>query len=321
MGVAGNVLAPEALDSLAVQTRMLAAAPEFHLLGNHLLANAKALLFAGCFFDGSEAAAWLRQGLSIYDRELPEQILTDGGHFELSPMYHAIILNDLLDVTNVGIAYGAELPELTAWTDGLRKTIERMRAWLTAMTHPDGLIAFFNDATFDQAPGRDMLEAYAARLDLGQSPALNDGTTVLETSGYVRYSHEGTALIADIGRIGPDYLPGHAHADTLSFELSVQGRRALVNSGVSRYGDDTERLRQRGTAAHNTVTIDQADSSEIWSGFRVARRARPHDLRVDAHGDAVTLSCAHDGYRRLPGHVTHERIWTIAPVAWRSKIA
>ena len=96
-------LSGEALDrawlaSLAVQARWLARHIEWHLLGNHLLANAKALLFAGLFFDGPEAWRWFEQGLSIYEREIPRQILADGGHFELSPMYHAIILEDFLDV-------------------------------------------------------------------------------------------------------------------------------------------------------------------------------------------------------------------------------
>ena len=39
-------------------------------------------------------------------------------------------------------------------------------------------------------------------------------------------------------------------------ELSLFGHRMLVNSGVSCYGDSRERLRQRATAAHNTVVID-----------------------------------------------------------------
>ncbi|EQD67636.1 Heparinase II/III family protein, partial [mine drainage metagenome] len=108
----------------------------------------------------------------------------------------------------------------------------------------------------------------------------------------------------------PDYLPGHAHADTLSFELSLHGQRTLVNGGTATYEPGPERLRQRGTAAHNTVTVDGQDSSEVWSSFRVARRARPLDVAwgVDATG-ALWLAAAHDGYRRLPGHVTHRRRW------------
>ena len=46
-------LPDEALYSLAVQTRYLFKKLEYHLLGNHLYVNAKALVFAGLFFDGS----------------------------------------------------------------------------------------------------------------------------------------------------------------------------------------------------------------------------------------------------------------------------
>src|SRR5690606_25718690 len=80
--LAGNELPPAALHSLAVQARWLMRRLEFHLLGNHLFANAKALVFAGCFFRGDEADAWLARGLAILRREVPEQILADGGQFE-----------------------------------------------------------------------------------------------------------------------------------------------------------------------------------------------------------------------------------------------
>jgi uncharacterized heparinase superfamily protein len=115
------------------------------------------------------------------------------------------------------------------------------------------------------------------------------------------------AAFLDVASIGPDYLPGHAHADTLSFELSLERQRVIVDSGISRYGEGPERLRQRGTAAHNTVVIDGQDSSEVWGGFRVARRAYPFDLKMDTAEGIV--SCAHDGYRRLPGSPVHRREW------------
>ncbi|MFO1266416.1 MAG: heparinase II/III family protein [Rubrivivax sp.] len=89
------------LASLAVQARWLAQRLEWHLLGNHLFANAKALFFAGLFFEGREADEWLATGARILERELPEQVLDDGGQFERSPMYHALALEDVLDLLNV----------------------------------------------------------------------------------------------------------------------------------------------------------------------------------------------------------------------------
>ena len=71
---------------------------------------------AGAYFDGPAADFWLRRGLFILRRELAEQVLEDGGHFELSPMYHALILEDLLDLVNLSQVYpqrlGAEEAEL-----------------------------------------------------------------------------------------------------------------------------------------------------------------------------------------------------------------
>ena len=124
-------------------------------------------------------------------------------------------------------------------------------------------------------------------------------------------------LILDAGPVGPDYLPGHAHADTLSYELSLFGRRVIVNSGTSCYGTSPERQRQRGTAAHNTVVVDGEDSSEIWDGFRVARRARPLNLRWGEAVDGGWVECAHNGYQRLPGRVTHWRRWALNPTSLR----
>ena len=95
----------------------------------------------------------------------------------------------------------------------------------------------------------------------------------------------------------------------LSFEWSVGADRVFVNSGTSVYGLGEERLRQRKTASHNTVVVDDCDSSEVWSGFRVARRASPSRPVLSCTGDDVLLSCSHNGYQRLPGRVTHNRSW------------
>lgn len=310
--LAGNTLPPECVESLAVQARWLARRLEIHLLGNHLFANAKALVFAGAFFEGPEAESWLELGLGILAREVREQLLADGGHFERTPMYHAIALEDMLDLCNVARAFPDALPPRRhAAVDDWRSRIPGMCRWLAAMTHPDGDIGFFNDAAFGITPAPDALFDYAARLGFTAPGEPSAGATVLQPSGYVRAQWSDAVALLDVAPIGPDYLPGHAHADTLAFELSLFGQRLLVNSGTSRYGADAERLRQRGTAAHNTVVVDDMDSSEVWGGFRVARRARPTGLSVQGT-DPMVIECGHDGYRRLPGSPVHARTWTAA---------
>ncbi len=296
------------VHSMAQQARWLRQSLEHHLLGNHLLANAKALVFAGVFFEGPEADEWRTEGLRLLARELREQVLSDGGHFERSPMYHSVILEDVLDLIALSQCAPDVLPDTRAWIS----LADRMRRWLRVMVHPDGQIALFNDAAFDQAPSPGALEEYARRLGLGPIAEPNAAVVHLEASGFLRAVSGDLVLFCDVGEIGPDYLPGHAHADTLSFELSHGRDRWFVDTGTSHYEPGAERLRQRTTAAHNTVEVDGESSSEVWSSFRVARRARPFDLSIEDHADRLRVVCSHDGYRRLPGRVVHTRAWELS---------
>lgn len=306
----GGSLPEEAVRSLAVQARHLERRLEFHLLGNHLFANAKALVFARFFFEGPEGERWLRKGFDLLEREVSEQVLPDGGHFERSPMYHSLILEDLLDLVNLGRAYPEEGRDQTRglaaqWSE----TAVRMRKWLSAMCHPDGEISLFNDAAFGIAPSPLELDAYAERLGFPTTEGSREGVTHLADSGYIRLQGGEAVLLLDVGPLGPDYLPAHGHADTLSFELSLYGRRVIVDTGTSTYDTSPDRLYERGTSAHNTVVVDGADSSEVWGSFRVARRAIPFGLRIDGKDGEVSVECSHDGYRRLPGKVVHKRSW------------
>jgi uncharacterized heparinase superfamily protein len=289
--LSGNPLDEFALESLVLQTRCLEQTLEYHLLGNHLFENAKALVFAGVFFQGRLADSWLACGLRIMETQVREQVLQDGGHFERSPMYHCLILEGILDLINLRRTFPNLFPD---WG----KVAARMLGWLQNMTHPDGRIAFFNDAAFGIAPGLAELAEYARRLGIcvEQLP--------LGDSGYIRLENDVAVVLFDAALVGPDYQPGHAHADTLSFELSIAGRRHLVNSGTSTYERGAERDNQRGTASHNTISIDGQDSSEVWAGFRVARRARPVEISTDGRTFA---QAAHTGYLRLKDPVIHTR--------------
>jgi uncharacterized heparinase superfamily protein len=309
----GHSLDDVSLHSLAIQTRFLSRRIEWHILGNHLFANAKALVFSGLFFEGSEASKWLVIGLQIIAKELPEQVLPDGGNFERSPMYHAIFLEDLLDLINVAGAYPTVIgPEVVCqW----KAIATKMLGWLEALCHPDGEIAFFNDCAIGIAPPYAEIKEYASRLGVFADKLPKSfsciSVSLFPDTGYIRLNTENAAAFLDVAPIGPDYLPGHAHADTLSFELSLYGERVIVNGGTSQYGSGPIRQKERGTKSHNTVEIDGANSSEIWHGFRVARRAYPRGLEVGQSNDSVYVNCAHDGYKRLPGQSIHKRSWQL----------
>ncbi len=308
--LSGGELSSAAVTSLATQAEYLSHRLETHLLGNHYLANAKALVFAGLFFEGARAEAWLKIGADILREQWAEQILPDGGHFERSPMYHCLALEDALDLLNLYRAYGA------AVDGGATKTAAAaMMACLPALIHPDGRIAFFNDSAFGIAPEPDELSTYAVRL--GLAPLRTPGNVVLARPQFGLWSMPGddSRLIMDAGAVGPDYLPAHAHCDTLSYELSVGGRRLVVNSGTFVYAGP-ERAAFRSTAAHNTVQVDREEQHEIWSSFRVARRGYPFDMKWDAGGNAPYMSAAHTGYARLDGRPLHRRTVSFVRGAW-----
>ena len=259
----GNRCPPELEPSIREQVAHLLPRLEYHLLANHLLANAKALVMAGATLHEKR---WYDRGMAIYRRELPEQILGDGVHFERSAMYHSIILEDLLDCIDC-ISNEGDL-------SFLRTYAAKMLPALRMLTGPDGTIAKFNDAADGIAKRPAALLDRARRL-----PPFAPPQKPLRPSGFLRLDRGAYCLIAKTGEIGPSYQPGHAHADTWSFELWRNGTKIVTDTGTDRYAVDAERLRQRGTAAHNTVMIDGRDSSEVWAGHRVARRFDPKSHR------------------------------------------
>jgi len=290
------------IKSLSYQMSALESQLEYHILGNHLFANGKAMIFAGCYLEGMQASRCLRKGKTIVRQQLAEQILGDGAHFELSPMYQGIMLEDVLDLLNLARTYPDKMDNKLQLV--LQKTAQKMLSWYAAMTHPNGEPAFFNDSANGIAKQYSVLKDYAKRLGLTETKRISSW---LKDSGYVSFKHQDVHLLVDVAKVGPDYLPGHAHADTLSVELSVAGEKVLVNSGTSEYGIGEERQRQRSTAAHNTLSIPGVNSSEVWGGFRVARRARVKLDKFQETESELLLRAEHNGYQRLKGAPMHKR--------------
>jgi uncharacterized heparinase superfamily protein len=273
--------------SIWLQAEWLSRHVETHLRGNHLLENAAALAFCGACF-GGPGDAWLRQGLAWLDRELPEQILADGVHFERSPMYHARAVHVLRMLA------ATRAPELV---ERAAERLESMQMALARLCHPDGQIALLNDAAFGIAP--DPGDLLAGRA--------HEGPFALRDAGYYGARAAGHYVVCDAAPIGPDYNPGHAHGDLLSFELSLAGQRVVVDAGVHGYEGDPLRSWCRSTRAHNTVEIGGDDQCEFWGVFRVARRGRPRDVVWTTPSDGFRLSVWHDGYERLRGRPRHAR--------------
>jgi len=254
---------PLIIESLHDQCKLLLKNIEYHLLGNHILENGFALFSAGLFYNET---GFYEKGRQILVTQLNEQILDDGGHFELSPMYHAIILNRLLDLINILQNNPGTDQELLPF---IQEKASRMILWISEMTFSSGDIPLFNDAARNIAPDTKQLLDYADRLDITSKSE----NYKLSASGYRKYASNCFEMIIDAGIVGPRYIPGHAHADMLNFELYINGKPYIVDTGTSTYLQGAIRSYERSTSAHNSVTIGSTDQSEMWGSHRVARMA------------------------------------------------
>jgi len=296
------------LASLRIQALALESRLETHLLANHLLENIKALMFAGALLDAPESARWWGKGEKLLRREVAEQILPDGGHFERSPMYHAEVLEDLLDLQSL-----ARRCEITPGLERLfLQCLTKTANFLGSILHPDGEIPLFNDSALGVAPPTPELLTRAAALAEVPSNVCPEMTVLPETGyGVVRDRSSESCLIFDCGPLGPDCQPGHGHCDVLSYELSLQGRRVVVDTGVSTYESSTERYYERSTSAHNTLRIDGEEQAEIWASFRVGRRPRVGRLEGGETREFRFVRGAHYAYQARG--VIHSRTIVLTP--------
>ena len=189
----------------------------------------------------------------------------------------------------------------------LRAGWSAMADYLRWVRHPDGEIPLLNDAAIGAVCHPRRLLALAGSLGLEADAASPRGGKYFPASGLVVWHGRPWSLFFDAGALGPDYQPGHGHADTLTFECSMGGERFVVDPGTYAYDDNAQRRYDRSTAAHNTVAIDGRDSSEVWHIFRVGRRARARDVRVKFDESSLTAEASHDGYDHFPGRPAHVR--------------
>jgi len=269
-------------DCLYAQYYILLDNLEYHLLGNHLLENGFSLLFGAYYFQDEILYA---KALTILKEELEDQILEDGGHFELSPMYHQIMLFRALDCINLVKNNKWKNQELLEF---LTLKAELMLGWLENISYENGDIPLFNDSANKIAPTFLELFEYADRLEV------NVKETQLKSCGYRKFVKDGYESVVDVGHIGAAYIPGHVHADTFNFELRVKGRPFIVDSGLSTYETNDKRFYERSTKAHNTVEVLHRNSSEVWGGFRVANRAKI--VALEEKNDFIQAT--HDGYKK-----------------------
>jgi len=287
--VSGGDLAENFIAALHLHAGYLRAHLELDVGGNHLVKNLKALIGLSVFLRDD---VLLRRSLRRLERQLQRQMLADGGHFERAPAYHCQVLGDLIDIAGV----------IKTPPEWLSEAVHRMRRWLGLVLLPDGAVPLLNDG-YPVSPR--LLEA------LAPGPPAPYGLTLLEKTGLAVLRRGDLFVLADVGLPCPDGLPAHAHADTLGFLFYAGSTRLVGECWTSTYTAGAVRDFERSTAAHSTVEVDDANSTEVWNAFRAARRARPAVLTAEDDKDMSVLAASHNGYTRLPGKPVHTRVWRL----------
>lgn len=258
--------AQKVMDSMYSQYRYLIRNQEIHLLGNHYLENLKAILLGSLYFDEQQI---FNKYWPVFVAEVEEEVLDDGVHFERSLMYHKIIMEDIMRLMKMMGKSKANV------TRSLEKHLKQMATALYSLEKGMGKTPHFNDAADGVAKnGEALLEALKEAWGI-----LPKEKVSFECAGYYKLYSNSAALMFDCGDISPAYMAGHGHCDALSFELSMNEKPILVNSGTYGY-QGSLRPFFRSTRAHNTAVIHGCEQSELWGEHRAARRIR--DLKCSA---------------------------------------
>jgi len=320
----------------------------------HLLGEGVALFLIGLRYPGlRRAAAWKETGWRVILEAARKQVRADGVYFEQSTYYHVYALDFFLHARILAARNGIAVPEeldqtirgmLTALAvlsqagalprygdddggrvfDGSRNRPEHLRDPLSTGA------ALFRDSAF-KAAGPGLCEETvwllgpdgAAAYDAVALVAPKASSVELAASGVYAMASPTAQLFVDGGEQGFGGA-GHGHADALSVQLAADGRLWLTDPGTCGYaGGDSSRDKFRGTAAHNTLTVDGLDQADPAGPFRWGALPRVEVSRWVTGETFDLFEGLHRGYERLPDPVTHRRwvlrlgagLWLVRDVA------
>lgn len=272
------------------ELRLLLSNIQYNKGGYELLENGIALLFGAYYFKGNEL---MKEAKIILSRELNEQILSDGAHFQKCPRKHIIIVLRLLDAYNLmrnnSIYDDIQLQEL------IQKKCKLMLAFLNQIKFKSGSIPNFNDSFFSDLP------TLAQILNYAESIGIIPDNITLSTSGFRKFTRNNFEAIIDVGKIGPSYALDYTHAACLHFILQKNKKDFIVDTGFSSLDEKTTRVKERATIMHNTVSYNFKNQLEIWGLYRVGRC--PEVKLIE--DDPCYVKAKHTGFKHLG--VIHER--------------
>jgi len=332
-------LAARVLDTLQAHVQWVHRYPSrFSSSNNHLIAELASLHIAARTLPGLHNGADL--GRQCWD-ELMDQVLTqihpDGVGAEQSPTYTCFTLEWVLLSLSVGAQSGDEVPDavtarLIAAARHLRWMMDKNGNVPRIGDDDEGRVILSGPAreadyvglilgslsamlnTPEHAPP--VTRPHLRQLWTGQATpaptsAAPQGAEFFDAGGYTVFRHmiqgRESILAMDHGPLGYLSIAAHGHADALAVWWHLDGQPVLVDAGTYLYhSGGAMRDAFRGTPAHNTLSLDDADQSTISGAFNWSHKARTSRIAMSETVGGLCSVAHHDGYRRRFG-VEHQR--------------
>lgn len=308
----------------------------------HLTGEALGLYFLGMFFSGSaDGGRWKELGYSILMEALDFQVRDDGVYCEQSTHYHRYTTDFY---TNLLILRRAEgLPIESKHSLKLNGLYD----FLLHVVQPDGTMPLIGDDDGGKLNFLDGSEVSDVRPTLALGAAILDRQDLKFASGAAApellwllgeeglsdfnriearepeekakaFPESGYYTLRNSWNADADHLviscgvhgfmnAGHAHADTLSFVLSMAGESIFMDPGTYCYTDDPDaRRKYRSASAHNCLTVN-GDSTSIPDG-PFSWKTTVHGTVTDweSDGRAGRFRGTHNGFFRFGVKYTRE---------------
>ncbi len=282
--------------SLIRQAEYLSKNLEKELGGNHLLENYVALGMVALVLEHSHSSNWLAVAANGLKEELSKQLLSSGEHYERSPGYHVHILGNLLRFLILCQEHGLDL------SASMAQVCQKMAHFLAEIVTNEGSTPLLGDSGIHELYSMQQISDLMELAGLEWS--LKRESSVITTDYFcVRRIHSndrtGMYLLYDIGEIGPESLPAHAHCDLLNVQVGVGESMWFTDSGNFDYEDSDARQFCRSSMAHNLLTVDGKNQCEIWSKFRMGERGKVICRKSGTKDQYRWCFAEHNAYRKL----------------------
>ena len=257
--------------------------------GNHTIAEAVGLLYAGSLFpELKKAEIWKHKGKEILAHEADQQIFADGGGAEQT-FWYLLFISDLLGLAHVLLTSKNESEK------NIEQAFQRASAFLSCLGDSPSSLPDVGDRDDGYALSRFL------RISFKRASGKNAFVKTFQASGYTLCKPiDDVKILFDHGALGMPPSYGHGHADALSLIVLLKDKEIFVDSGT--YGYAVERnWRQyfKSTAAHNTVTVDDRDQATYLNGFMWKDAYSSGLIHRQEEQDKTLLLAKHNGYAQI----------------------